>query len=133
MAFIPFFAFTPDFFAQVEDEEYDRVKVKKNAKNGVEPPTPYFKQDYSRAWKNIHVHSLQDLSSGEWKSLIRKLILVHAGAYRWEPCLDLMEDEMNQKIPGLKGVEARLKLKFLVNHLDLEQQQQVMAKQIISK
>ncbi len=126
--FYPVFAFTPDFFAQVEDEEYDRVKVKKNGKNGVEPsPVPYFKLNYDRAWKNIHIHALQDLSSKEWKNLIHKLIQVHANAYRWEPSVDLMARQMSAKLSKLKGVEARFKLKFLVNHLDLEQQHRVTA------
>jgi len=126
--FYPVFAFTPDFFACLEDEEYDRVRIKKNVKAGTEPPvpTPYFKENYSRAWENIHIHTLQDLSLKEWETLIHKLIKLHAAAYSWNPSFDSMEEEMNQKLSGLKGFEARLKLKALVNHLDIEQQHQVI-------
>lgn len=124
--FYPVFAFTPDFFAHLEEEAYDRVKIKKNAINGTHPPIPYFKQNYSRAWEQLHIHTLHDLSSKEWKALIHKLIQVHANAYFWTPSADVIEKEMIQQLSGLTGIEARLKLKFLVNHLDLEQQHQVM-------
>ena len=124
--FYPVFAFTPDFFALVEDEDYDRVKIKKTGHNGTSPAIPYFTQNYSRAWENLHIHTLDDLCSKEWNILIHKLIPVHARAYSWSPSAGVMEEEMIQQLSGLTGVEARLKLKFLVNHLDLEQQHQVI-------
>ncbi len=124
--FYPVFAFTPDFFALVKDEDYDRVKIKKTSHNGTSPAIPYFTQNYSRAWEKLHIHTLDDLLSKEWNILIHKLIQVHARAYSWSPFAGVMEKEIIQQLSGLKGVEARLKLKFLVNHLDLEQQHQVM-------
>jgi len=38
-----------------------------------------------------------------------------------------MQSQMNLALSRLPGVEARLKLKSLVNHLDLEQQKKVNA------
>lgn len=126
--FYPVFAFTNEFFTYIADEAYDRVKIKKNSKNGTPPvKIPYFKKNYSRAWKHINIHRLNDLSSTEWENLIHKLIAIHAGAYKWKPPAALLQRQMNLELPKLSGIEARLKLKFLVNHLDLEQQKKVNA------
>jgi hypothetical protein len=125
--FYPVFAFTPDFFAHLEDETYDRVKIRKNTKNGTYPPIPYFQQNYSRAWEHIHIHTLQDLALEEWNILVHKLIQLHANAYSWTPSADVLKKEMIRQLVKLTGVEARLKLKFLVNHLDIAQQHQMMA------
>lgn len=127
MGFYPVFAFTNDFFTYLADEAYDRVKIKKNAKNGNSPmEIPYFSKNYSKAWENINIHNLHDLSSKEWEALVNKLIFVHGAAYGWKPPVALMQSQMNLALSGLPGVEVRLKLKSLVNHLDLEQQSQVM-------
>ncbi|WP_457552782.1 BREX system ATP-binding domain-containing protein [Desulfobacula sp.] len=124
--FYPVFAFTNEFFTCIADEEYDRVKIKNNGKNGTPLiKIPYFNKNYGRAWENLNIYKLHDLSPKEWETLIRKLILIHAGAYQWKPPVDLMQSQMNLKLSRLSGVEARLKLKFLVNHLDIEQQQKV--------
>jgi len=129
--FYPVFAFTNDFFTCLSDEPYDRVRIKKNGRNGTPPiAIPYFNRNYSRAWENINIHTLHDLSSKEWEMLINKLIAVHAGAYKWEPPAALMQSQMNLALSRLPGVEARLKLKSLVNHLDLAQQSRVMEYQL---
>lgn len=114
--FYPIFAFTPDFFRQVQDEDYHREKIMKSGNR------PYFEKDFSSAWKNIHVFNLHDLSAGEWKALIEKLILVHARAYSWHPPAPLLQTEMGRAISGHNGMEPRLKLKLLVHHMDLVQQ-----------
>ena len=121
--FYPVFAFTNDFFTCLADEAYDRVMIKKNGKNG-DPPIeiPYFNINYSKEWENINIYTLHDISSKEWKTLIDKLILIHAGVYKWDPPAALMQSEMRLALSKLSGVEARLRLKFLVNHLDLAQQ-----------
>ncbi|RLB90972.1 MAG: hypothetical protein DRH26_08720 [Deltaproteobacteria bacterium] len=125
--FYPVFAFTNDFFTHIAQEPYDRVKIKKQGKNGTPPmEIPYFKKNYSRAWENINIHTLNDLSSKEWKTLVNKLIFIHGAAYGWHPPIALMENQMNLALSGFPGVESRLKLKSLVNHLDLEQQSQVV-------
>ncbi|MCD6184794.1 MAG: DUF2791 family P-loop domain-containing protein [Deltaproteobacteria bacterium] len=129
--FYPVFAFTNDFFTCLSDEAYDRVRIKKNGNNETPPiEIPYFHTNYSKAWKNINIHTLHDISSKEWGTLINKLIAVHAGAYKWDPPAALMQSQMNLALSKLSGVEARLRLKFLVNHLDLAQQSQVMEYQL---
>lgn len=114
--FYPVFAFTPDFFIRLQDEQYDPVTEQKGS---------WFEKNYFTAWKNINIHNLHDLSKGEWKTLIEKLILLHAGAYKWSPPAVLMENQMNQALLKYNGVEPRLKFKLLVNLLDLEQQKNV--------
>lgn len=124
--FYPVFAFTDDFFARLEQEDYDRVKIMAAAEDGSETrhEVPYFEKNYSRAWEDINIHRLQDLSAEEWKTLIIKLIFLHGRAYGWQPPEDLMQEEMACEVLKFEGVEARLKLKMLVNHLDLEHQEQ---------
>jgi len=112
--FYPVFAFTHDFFTRVADEPYDRLKPKKDK--------PYFDKNYSTAWQEIHVHNLNHLSSKEWKSLIHKLVQVHARAYQWQPPVDVMAKKLNLELSKYNGAEPRLKLKLLVNRLDLAQQ-----------
>jgi hypothetical protein len=125
--FYPVFAFTNDFFTYIADEAYDRVRIKKNGKNGTPPiEIPYFNKNYNKVWENINIHILHDLSSKEWEALVNKLIFIHGRAYRWKPPVALMQSQMNLALSRLPGGEARLKLKSLVNHLDLAQQSQVM-------
>ncbi|WP_300462351.1 BREX system ATP-binding domain-containing protein [Desulfobacula sp.] len=124
--FYPVFAFTHDFFTHLADEDYDRVRIK--AVNGTAPISiPYFRKNYSKDWKNIHIHTLQDLSPTEWEVMTHKLIQIHASAYQWKPPVESIQPRMNRKLSGLSGIEARLKIKFLVNLLDIEQQHQVLA------
>lgn len=124
--FYPVFAFTNDFFTYVTDEEYDRTKEQKNSNKSNPVEITYFRRNYSEIWKNITIHRLQDLSSQEWKILIIKLIKLHAAAYRWKPSVDIVQNQIKQKLSKHPGAQTRLKLKFLVNLLDLEQQKQIM-------
>jgi hypothetical protein len=126
--FYPVFAFTHDFFSLVSQEAYDRTRIFKGGKNGSTHPLeiPLFKRDYHYAWKDITIHSLHDLASAEWKILIRKLIVLHARAYGWTPEVDLMQKKMVKILSRHAGAEPRLKLRLLVNHLDLEQQTEVV-------
>lgn len=128
--FYPVFAFTHDFFTQVADEDYDRVKIKPKINNNNnaqrQEESPYFDKDYNAAWKKINIHYLHNLSSKEWKLLTKKLICLHAGAYNWHPSATVLEEEMNRELSKYGGTEARLKLKLLVNHLDIEHQTQVL-------
>ena len=118
--FYPVFAFTPDFFRQVQDEDYDREKTSRTGKS------LYFEKDYKTAWKNIHVFNLHNLSTGEWGTLIEKLILIHAHAYLWQPQAGSLQNEMGRVLSVYNGAEPRLKLKLLVHHLDLAQQKNRM-------
>ncbi|HKK90778.1 MAG TPA: BREX system ATP-binding domain-containing protein, partial [Desulfobacteraceae bacterium] len=131
--FYPVFAFTHDFFHQVADEAYDRVRIRrrrdKTTDTIVEEEQPYFDRDYHAAWKNITVHSLHALSSREWQALIGKLIRLHGDAYNWHPPADELQKAMEGELSKHRGAEARLKLKLLVNHLDLVHQEQFLAEQ----
>lgn len=120
----PVFAFTHDFFDLVSQEAYDRTRIVKGRVNGNQPPRefPLFKRNYHEAWEKINVYTLQDLSSAQWRKLIRKLMILHGRAYGWSPHAPGMEHEMEQVLSGHAVAEPRMKLRFLVNHLDLEQQ-----------
>ena len=122
--FYPVFAFTHDFFTLVETEPWDRTR-RPGGRQKTDQPTddiPCFARNYHKAWKNINIHSLQDLSPGEWETLSGKLKLLHGRAYGWEPKTPELAREMRQVLSQNKGAESRMKLRLLVNQLDLEQQ-----------
>ncbi|MBF0259632.1 MAG: DUF2791 family P-loop domain-containing protein [Desulfamplus sp.] len=87
----------------------------------------FFEQNYSKAWQNINIHRLRNLTSKEWHTLIRKLIQIHALAYRWEPDVDAMDKKIFSRLLKQSDAESRMKLKLIVNLLDLEQQQMVIS------
>jgi len=116
----PVFAFTDEFFQQVEDEQYDRVQVRH------EQEIPYFDKEYAKAWKGLTRYSLQDLSRQEWDQLAEKLIHLHAKAYRWKPPQARMQQELVSRLEEMSDQETRYKLKALVDQLDLVHQEQVL-------
>ncbi|MGD9826404.1 BREX system ATP-binding domain-containing protein [Desulfobacter sp.] len=122
--FYPVFAFTHDFFTLVETEPWDRTRRPGGPRKADQPTDdiPCFARNYHKAWKNINIHSLQDLSSGEWETLTGKLKILHGRAYGWEPGTAELTGEMMQILSQNKGAESRMKLRLLVNLLDLEQQ-----------
>ncbi|MBF0467492.1 MAG: DUF2791 family P-loop domain-containing protein [Desulfamplus sp.] len=123
--FLPVFAFTHDFFTYLEDEDFDRKRIIRHEKT----LTLYFEQNYSKAWQNINIHRLRNLASKEWHILIRKLIQIHALAYRWKPDVDAMDKMIFSRLLKQSDAESRMKLKLIVNLLDLEQQQMVISAQ----
>ena len=112
----PIFAFTNDFFMQVRGEDYDRVVIKN------EQEQPYFEKDYGELWNRLTCHNLHDLVAQDWHDLSKKLICLHAGAYAWEPSAQTISDITTAATKATVGQEARLKIKALVEHLDLVQQ-----------
>lgn len=123
----PVFAFTHDFFTLVADEPYDRTRTIKKTLNNQQPPMelPLFFRNYHKAWKDINIYSLQELSTVEWQELTRKLLILHGRAYGWEPDSPSMFREMEQLLSRHGRAESRMKLRLLVNCLDLEQQKAV--------
>ncbi len=122
--FYPVFAFTHDFFTLVETEPWDRTR-RPGGRQKIDQPTekiPCFACNYHKAWKKINIHSLQDLSPDEWETLSGKLKILHGRAYGWEPETPELAREMKQVLSQNKGAESRMKLRLLVNQLDLEQQ-----------
>jgi len=59
--------------------------------------------------------------------LIRKLIVIHALAYRWEPDVDSIDKMIFSRLLKQSESESRMKIKLIVNLLDLEQQQMLIA------
>jgi len=118
--FYPVFAFTDDFFMQVREEDYDRIRLWRGEES------LYFDQDYGHAWRNLVVHRLQDLSSKEWINLSTRLMLLHARAYGWEPPKRAYQQMTRRRLSETKGQEARLKIKALVDQLDLVHQDEVL-------
>lgn len=122
--FYPVFAFTHDFFTLVETEPWDRTRRPGGPRKADHPTDdiPCFARNYHKAWKDINIHSLQDLSSGEWETLTGKLKILHGRAYGWAPGTAELTRKMMQALSQNKGAESRMKLRLLVNLLDLEQQ-----------
>lgn len=115
----PVFAFTDDFFHKVDEEEYDRVRIRN------EEEIPYFEKNYARAWTGLKRYPLQDLSAKEWHALIEKLMHLHARAYQWQPDADVQRD-MTRRLSHMQGQETRYRLKGLVDELDLAHQAQIL-------
>ncbi len=115
------FAFTDDFLLQVQQEEYDRVRVKN------EEEIPYFQRDYGQVFRKLNVYRLQNLSAKEWKQISDRLIALHAGAYGWHPPESRAAEGMSQRLSETREQEARVRLKALVDQLDRIQQQEMLA------
>ncbi len=139
--FYSVFAFTPDFSSQIKNEIYDQVRILKNIKNKklFQKEVPYFEKNYYEAWKKFNKHTLNDLTTNEWKALTERLVVIHAAAYRWQPGLlgreegGRIQEQLNQKISTYNGVEPRLKLKLLVNHLDIVHQKMILDPNAMAK
>ena len=116
----PIFAFTDDFFQKVDEEEYDRVRIRN------EEELPYFEKDYARAWTGLNRYLLHDLSAKEWQALIEKLMHLHARAYQWHPPEADVRREMARRLSHMRGQETRYRLKGLVDELDLAHQDQIL-------
>ncbi|SLM28912.1 conserved hypothetical protein [Desulfamplus magnetovallimortis] len=152
--FLPVFAFTHDFFTFLKDEDFERTRIVRKRKRGArvkeeveslsvsgkenekepsegsdEDPreVPWFERDYSAAWKDINIYRLRELTSREWHILIKKLILIHASAYKWQPDVDALDKMIFSRLLKQSGAESRMKLKLIVNLLDLKQQHMVLA------
>jgi hypothetical protein len=118
--FYPVFAFTDDFFMKVREEDYEQVRIR----NEVE--FRYFNQNYAESWGDLTVYRLHDLTLKEWKELSEKLIVLHARAYGWQPPETRTREEMADRLSKTRHQEARLKLKALVDQLDLIHQEQIL-------
>ena len=116
----PVFAFTDDFLRKVREEDYELMMFRG------EDEIPFFERDYAREWKHLNIYRLLDLSTGEWEDLSRKLLCLHARAYGWSPPEERLIGEMKKRLDSLGTQETRLKLKALVDCLDLAHQEQVL-------
>ena len=68
LGFYPVFAFTPDFFQRLQEEDYG---------------LPEFDCDYAQAWRQLSIYQLRGFSPVVWQDLCETLIALHAAAYGW--------------------------------------------------
>jgi len=118
--FYPIIAFTDDFFLKVQQEDYDSIRMRKGDE------IQRFGKNYAQAWHDMTVYQLQDLSSKDWKDLSEKLIVLHGAAYGWQPFETEIRNEMAERLLESRQLETRLKIKVLLDQLDLMQQGQVL-------
>ena len=119
-ALYPIFAFTDDFFAVVQNEDYDRL-VTRN-----ERETLYFPKNYDQAWRRLNIHNLHGLAPKQWQALTEKLTLFHAKAYGWQPPNHQLEEQLAKVLTETATQEPRLKIKALVDQLDFAHQEIVL-------
>ncbi len=118
--FYPIIAFTDDFFMHIQQEDFSRIRIRKGAE------VPCFEKNYAQAWHDLKVHRLQELSSKDWKDLSEKLIVLHGAAYGWKPFETEIRNELAERLLETRQQETRLKIKALLDQLDLMQQGQVL-------
>ena len=117
--FYPILAFTDDFFMQVQQEDYDRVLIRKKME------IPCFDQNYAEGWRSLNLYRLHDLTPKEWRTLCEKLIILHGRAYGWQPPEKRAREALSICLKYTRDQEARLKLKALVEQLDIIHQNQL--------
>lgn len=108
----PVFAFTPDFFQRLQEEDYD---------------LPYFERNYAHAWRQLSVYQLRGLSRAAWQDLCTTLIGLHAAAYGWHADQEHLVALLTTRLATLPLHDPRLTLKALVDELDQVQQQTFFA------
>jgi len=108
----PVFAFTPDFFQRLYEEEYD---------------LPPFERNYAEALQHLNVHHLRGLSRAAWHDLGATLITLHAAAYRWPADRTRLLPVLTARLQTLPLHDPRATLKALVDELDQVQQQAFFA------
>jgi hypothetical protein len=108
----PVFAFTPDFFQRLHEEEYH---------------LPPFERDYAAAWRHLNVHHLRGLSRAAWHDLCATLMTLHAAAYRWSTDHASLMPVLTARLQTLPLHDPRTTLKALVDELDQVQQQAFFA------
>ena len=112
--FYPVFAFTPDFFQRLQDEDYG---------------LPEFDYDYAQAWRQLSIYQLRSLSPTVWRDLCETLIALHAAAYGWSADREQLLPLLTAGLPTLPLQDPRLTFKALVDELDQVHQQEWFAQQ----
>jgi hypothetical protein len=108
----PVFAFTPEFFQCLHEEEYH---------------LPPFERNYADAWQYLKVHHLRGLSRAAWHDLCATLVALHAAAYHWPADHARLMPVLTARLQTLPLHEPRATLKALVDELDQVQQQRFFA------
>ncbi|ETX08541.1 MAG: hypothetical protein ETSY2_04780 [Candidatus Entotheonella gemina] len=111
-AIYPVFAFTPDFFQKIREEDYD---------------LPYFDEDYASAWRDLSIYPLRSLSRAAWQDLSETLIGLHAEAYQWTADREHLRTLLDDRLRSLPLQDTRVTLKGLIDELDQVQQEALFA------
>jgi hypothetical protein len=104
----PVFAFTPDFFHRLQEENYR---------------LPDFDRDYAQAWRHLSIYQLRSLVPAVWRDLSDTLIALHAAAYGWHADQERLLSLLTARLPTLPLQEPRSTFKALVDELDQVHQQ----------
>jgi hypothetical protein len=110
--FYPVFAFTPDFFQRLQEEDYG---------------LPEFDRDYAQAWRQLSVFQVRSLSPAVWRDLCETLIALHAAAYDWPADRDRLLPLLTASLSTLPLQDTRSTFKALVDELDQVHQQEWFA------
>jgi hypothetical protein len=106
------FAFTPDFFQRLQDEDYR---------------LPEFDRNYAQAWRQLSIYHLRHLSLADWRDLCDPLIAVHAAAYGWHADRAHLLPLLTALLPTLPLQDPRSTFKALVDELDQVHQREWFA------
>jgi hypothetical protein len=104
----PVFAFTPDFFLRLQQEDFNHA---------------VFDRDYAQVGQQLSVYHLHGLSAAAWQEIGARLIPLHAAAYRWSAEPTQLMPVLTNRLQALRLQEPRFVLKALVDELDHFQQQ----------
>jgi BREX system ATP-binding protein BrxC/D len=110
--FYPVFAFTPDFFQRLQEEDYG---------------LPEFDRDYAQAWRQLSIYQLRNLSPAVWRDLCETLIALHAAAYGWHADREHLLPLLTAGLHTLSLQDPRSTFKTLVDELDQLHQQEWFA------
>jgi P-loop Domain of unknown function (DUF2791) len=108
LGFYPVFAFTPDFFQRLQEEDYS---------------LPDFDVNYAEAWHQLSIYQLRSFSLVVWRDLCQTLIALHATAYGWHAHRERLLSRLTALLPSLPLQDPRSTFKALVDELDHVHQQ----------
>jgi P-loop Domain of unknown function (DUF2791) len=114
----PVFAFTPDFFQRLQEEDYS---------------LPEFDRNYAQAWRQLSIYHLRDLSPADWRNLCDPLIAVHAAAYAWHADRERLLPLLTALLSTLPLQDPRSTFKALVDELDQVHQQEWFAQRSVGR
>jgi hypothetical protein len=114
LGFYPVFAFTPDFFQRLQEEDYS---------------LPEFDCDYAQAWRQLSIYQLRNLSQMDWRDLCDPLVAVHEAAYGWHADPERLLPRLIALLPTLPLQDSRSTFKALIDELDQVHQQEWFARQ----
>lgn len=126
----PVFAFTDDFFMKLQEEDYAKARITRGEEK------LYFAREYQVEFQDLEIYKLPELSTQGWGSLVERLIALHHKAYRWNSeegtsaqsssSVQDLKKGMKASLQEHQHLETRLRLKGLVDFLDVVHQKEVL-------